>query len=115
VFNVNIPVTADTKMSYWILPGQDNGRYAAVDFHCSDGIPLRDSGAVDYNGFSMHPNAGHGGTIPVGDWTQIKCNVGQWRAGTTITQILVAYDRPPLTGDFNGYIDDILITNGALP
>lgn len=115
VFQVNIPITSDTKMSYWIYPQQNNGRYVGVDYYCSDGTDLRDSGAVDYNGFSMHPNAGHGGNIPLNAWTDIKCNVGQWLAGKTIVKIQVAYDQPPNTGQFRGYIDDILITNGALP
>lgn len=115
VFSVSIPVTAATKMSYWILPQQANGRYVAIDYHCTDGSTLRDSGATDYNGFSMHPNTGHGGSIALNAWTQIKCNVGQWLAGKTIDRILINYDRPASTGQYRGYIDDILITNGALP
>lgn len=114
-FSVNIPVTAATKMSYWILPQQANGRYVAVDYHCTDGSTLRDSGATDLNGFAMHPNAGHGGSIALNAWTQIKCNVGTWLAGKTIDMIYVAYDQPASTGQYRGYIDDILITNGTLP
>lgn len=115
VFDVNIPVTANTKMSYWIYPQQDMGRYVSIDFVNTDGTTLRDSGAKDYNGFSMHPNQGHGGNIPINTWTQIKCNVGQWLNGKTIDRIIVNYDRPALTGNYRGYIDDILITNGTLP
>lgn len=115
VFNVNIPVTAATKLRYWLLPQVANARHVGVDFVCSDGSTLRDSGATDYNGFSMHPNAGHGGSITLNAWTQIKCNVGTWLAGKTITQILINYDRPASTGQFRGYLDDILITNGTLP
>lgn len=115
VFSVSIPVTSSTKMSYWILPQQANGRYVAVDYHCTDGSTLRDSGATDQNGYSMHPNAGHGGSITLNAWTQIKCNVGTWLAGKTIDTIYVAYDQPGSTGQYRGYIDDILITNGTLP
>lgn len=115
VFNVSIPVTAATKLRYWLCPQTANGRYVGVDFICSDGSTLRDSGATDANGFSMHPNAGHGGSIPLNTWTQIKCNVGTWLAGKTIIQILINYDRPATTGQFRGYLDDILITNGTLP
>ena len=115
VFDVNIPITATTKLSYWIHPQQDNGRYVAVDFVCTDGTTLRDSGATDQNGFRLHANAGHGGAIPLNTWTQIRSNVGQWLTGKTVDRILVSYDRPPATGDYRGYIDDILITNGALP
>jgi hypothetical protein len=115
VFDVNIAVTFSTKMSYWIYPQQDNGRYVAIDYICTDGSTLRDSGATDNNGKSMHANAGHGGTIALNAWTQIKCNVGQWLGGKTIDRILVDYDRPANSGDFRGYLDDMLITNGTLP
>jgi hypothetical protein len=89
--------------------------YVAVDYHCTDGATLRDSGALDYNGISMHPNAGHGGNLPLNAWTNIKCNVGQWLAGKTVDKIWVAYDHPPATGQFRGYIDDIKITNNSIP
>ncbi|WP_146210035.1 hypothetical protein [Vitiosangium sp. GDMCC 1.1324] len=115
VFDVNIPITAATKLSYWIHPQQDNARYVAVDFVCTDGSTLRDSGASDLNGFSMHAHAGHGRAIPLNTWTQIRSNVGQWLNGKTIDRILVSYDRPASTGDYRGFIDDIVITNGALP
>ena len=115
VFSVNIPITSSTKMSYWIYPQQTNGMYVGVDYHCTDGTTLRDSGAVDYNGHSMHPNAGHGGNLPLNAWTDIECNVGQWLAGKTVDKIWVAYDHPPLTGQFRGYIDDIKITNNTIP
>lgn len=48
-------------------------------------------------------------------WTQIKSNVGQWLAGKTIARINVNYDRPASTGQYRGYIDDVVITNGVLP
>jgi hypothetical protein len=115
VFSVNIPITSATKMSYWIYPQQTNGMYVAVDYHCTDNTTLRDSGALDYNGFSMHPNAGHGGNLPLNAWANIKCNVGQWLAGKTVDKIWVAYDHPPATGQFRGYIDDIKITNNSIP
>jgi hypothetical protein len=115
VFSVNIPITSATKMSYWIYPQQANGMYVAVDYHCTDGTTLRDSGAVDYNGFSMHPNAGHGGNLSLNAWTDIQCNVGQWLAGKTVDKIWIAYDHPPATGQFRGYIDDIKITNNSIP
>jgi hypothetical protein len=115
VFSVNIAITSATKMSYWIYPQQTNGMYVGVDYHCTDGTTLRDSGAVDYNGFSMHPNAGHGGNLPLNVWTDIECNVGQWLAGKTVDKIWVAYDHPPSSGQFRGYIDDIKITNNSIP
>jgi len=115
VFSVNIPMTSATKLSYWIYPQQTNGMFVGVDFHCTDGTTLRDSGALDYNGYSMHPNAGHGGQLPINAWTDIECNVGLWLNGKTVDKIWVAYDQPPNTGQFRGYIDDIRITNNSIP
>ena len=113
-FSVNIPITSATKLSYWIYPQQDNGRYVGVDFHCTDGTTLRDSGAVDYTGCTMHPHGGHCG-ISLNAWSLIECNVGQWLAGKTVDKIWIAYDRPNSTGQFRGYIDDIKITNNSIP
>ena len=121
-FSTSIRVGSTTQMSYWIYPqaenGEDNARFVAVDFICTDGSDLRDSGAVDANGFSMHPGAGHGATsgydIPLNAWTQIKCSVGQWLAGKTIKTILVGYDESGATGPYLSYIDDLTITNVPL-
>jgi lysophospholipase L1-like esterase len=110
VFSVDIPVSSATTLDYWIYPQQDNGRYVAVDFHCTDGTTLRDSGAVDQFGFSVHPNAGHGGNIPLNAWSEIRSNVGAKLAGKTVDTIWVAYDHPGSTGQFRGYIDDLSIT-----
>jgi hypothetical protein len=79
-----------------------------VDFVCTDGTTLRDSGAVDQNGISMHPGNSRG---TVNLWNQVQCNVGQWLNGKTIDRILVGYDLGPSTGQFHGYIDDIQINN----
>src|SRR5260370_9413869 len=76
VFSVNMPISSTTVLDYWIYPQQDNGRYVAVDFHCTDGTTLRDSGAVDQNGFSVHPNAGHCGNIPINAWSEVRSNLG---------------------------------------
>lgn len=115
VFDVDVPITADTKLSYWIYPQHDNGRFVGVDFLCTDGTTLRDSGSVDQNGVTMHPGHGHGSTLPLNTWSQIKCDVGQKLAGKTTTKIWVAFDRWGSTGQFRGYIDDIVFTNGPLP
>lgn len=110
VFKVDIPVSSDTSLSYWIYPQNDNGRYVAVDFACSDGTTLRDSGAIDSTGNSMHPNAGRG---TVNRWTQITSNVGAWLNGKTIRYVMIGYDRPGATGGFRGYIDDIKISRAS--
>ncbi|MBB6673993.1 GH39 family glycosyl hydrolase [Cohnella nanjingensis] len=117
IFAVNIPITASTKLGYWLYPQTDNARYAAIDFVTTDGTTLRDSGLLDYDGHGVHPNGGHGGAIPLNAWTPIKINIGTapGLVGKTIDRILVNYDRPASTGQYRGYIDDLVITNGTLP
>ncbi len=112
VFDVDVPITADTKLMFWIYPQQELGRYVSVDLVMTDGTTLRDSGAIDHNGISMHPGAGRGS---IGTWSQIICNIGQWLNGKTIDRILIAYDYAPSIGNFRGYIDDIVITNSETP
>jgi alpha-mannosidase len=107
VFDVNLLITPTTRLSYWFYPQQANGRFVAIDFICTDGTTLRDSAAVDFNGVKMHPNAGRG---QINTWTPIRCDIGQWLNGKTIDRILIGYDQPGSTGQYRGYIDDILIT-----
>ena len=115
IFDVNIPVTATTQLSYWIYPeiGYDNSTYVAVDLIFTDGTSLRDSGAVDQNGVRVHPTfQGNSGRLTRGVWNQVRSTIGQSNAGKTIDRIVVGYDRPETTGSFKGYIDDIGITSG---
>jgi hypothetical protein len=103
-----VVIQSSSTISYWINPIEDNGRYIAVDFHCTDGTTLRDSGIRDGNGNGVHPNAGHGGSIPLSTWTQISAGLGSL-TGKKIDRIWVAYDRPGSTGQLRAYIDDLNI------
>ena len=108
------PVTLQNgaALNYAINPVQDNGRYVSVDFHCTDGTTLRDSGITDSSGRGLHPNAGHGGGIPLNSWTQINANLSAL-AGKTVDRIWVGYDRPNSSGQFRTYIDDLSLTSGG--
>lgn len=105
-FDVDIPVSADMCLSFWTYPLNENGRYASVDFLMTDGTRIRNLDLRDVNGLSMKPSQGRG---TINAWTQTICNIGQWLTGKTIDKILVTYDQPLNTGDFSGYIDDIII------
>lgn len=107
VFDVNIPVYTDTKLSFWNYPLDGNGRYVSIDLLMTDGTRLKDVNAKDINGLSMNPSQPRG---TVNSWTENTCNIGQWLNGKTIDKILAGYDHPQETGDFSGYIDDITIS-----
>jgi predicted alpha-1,2-mannosidase len=112
LFDVNIPVAAGTKLSYWIYPqsSASNSAWVAVDLLFTDGSSLRDSGALDQHGVRVHPQFhGEGGFLKPDSWNNVSSNIGQWAAGKTIAHILVGYDRPDATGGFRGYVDDIQI------
>ncbi|MDP4238847.1 MAG: glycoside hydrolase family 71/99-like protein [Bacteroidota bacterium] len=110
-FDVDIPVSSDLQLSYWSYPLNENGRYVGIDLLMTDGSRLRNLDLVDLNGVPMKPSQGRG---TVNAWTQTVCNVGQWLNGKTIDKILVTYDQAANTGDFSGYIDDIIIENGSV-
>jgi hypothetical protein len=114
VFDVDIPVVANTHLHFWSYPTSDLGRYVSVDMVMTDGTTLRDCGAVDTDGLSMHPATGRG---TVNTWTKTTSVIGTWLNGKTIDRILIAYDHAEGTGDFRAYFDDIAIDTGmaALP
>lgn len=110
VWDVNIPISSNTQLSFWTYPQNVLGRYVSVDLVMTDGTTLRASRAVDSNGISMNPNTGRG---TINTWTKATCNIGTWFNGKTIDRILVDYDHAPATGDFSSYLDDISISTAS--
>ncbi|MCJ7842140.1 GH92 family glycosyl hydrolase [Lederbergia sp. NSJ-179] len=116
IFDVDIPVTADTELSYYILPefSKDHldysSTYAAVDLAFSDGTYLHELDAVDHHGIKLNPqDQGKSNTLYPNQWNFKKSKIGDAAAGKTIKRILIAYDNPTGPGVFKGTIDDIKI------
>jgi len=109
-FDVNIPVSANTKLSFWTYPTNAMSRFVSVDLIFTDGSNLRDTPAKDRNGIAMHPGAGRG---TINTWQQSTCYIGNWVNGKTIDRIVIAYDHTQETGSFRTYIDDIVIEDSA--
>lgn len=118
VFATDLPVGAQSVLSYWIYPQQANGTFVAVDLQFTDnGLALRDSGAVDQYGVRAHPQfQGEGGRLQVNRWNLVRVSLAGL-AGRTVNRIDVGFDRPTGTGGFRGYVDDIQISDegGAYP
>ncbi|SFE11800.1 Por secretion system C-terminal sorting domain-containing protein [Chitinophaga sp. CF118] len=110
-FDVNIPVTTNTRLSFWTYPTNTLSRYVSVDLIFTDGTALRNTAATDLNGVSMHPGAGRG---TVNTWQQTSSYIGNWVSGKTIDRIVIAYDHTQETGNFKTYIDDIIINDTTL-
>ncbi|HEY6739866.1 MAG TPA: glycoside hydrolase domain-containing protein, partial [Actinopolymorphaceae bacterium] len=123
VFDVNIPVSPSTTLSYKIFPAlmdQDLGKglpspstYVSVDLAFDDGAYLRDLGAEDQARFPLTADGqGASKRLYANHWNAVQSRIGQVAEGRTITQILVDYDNPATgEGDFQGWIDDIAITD----
>jgi hypothetical protein len=103
---VTIPVDEKMTLSYSINPQSTLGRFAGVDLAMTDGTTLHAAGALDTAGVSMNPATGRG---TVNQWTKVKCVIGRWLAGTTISRILVLFDHSGETGQFNGFIDNVTV------
>lgn len=117
VFDVQIWVTSTTELSYVIFPEFTNkdldypSTYAAVDLLFDDGSYLSDLGATDQNFTSLSPQAqGKSNVLYPDQWNWKLSHIGKVAAGKIVEKILVAYDNPKGSGDFQGWIDCIRVT-----
>ncbi|MEY9835740.1 hypothetical protein [Streptacidiphilus sp. EB103A] len=94
--------------SSWLTSGSVNSSCTAVDMVFTDGSTLRDSGAVDQNGRSIHP-AQQCGHLTLDAWNHVTVNLGTSNANKQISRVLVGYDNPNSTGGYRGYVDDLSI------
>ncbi|GIF22845.1 putative alpha-1,2-mannosidase [Actinoplanes tereljensis] len=114
IFDVDLPVSASSTLSYWIYPQSGGHLDVAVDLVFTDGSRLKDSGAVDQNGVRLHPTfQGSGSVLGFDRWNYVSSAIGDYVAGRTIDRILIGYDQPASTGTFRGYLDDLAITAAA--
>ncbi|MBM9507650.1 GH92 family glycosyl hydrolase [Actinacidiphila acididurans] len=128
LYDVHIPVTADTQLSYDIFPeltGADlkyPSTYAAIDLHFTDGTYLSSLAhpAVDQNGIALTPkDQGSSKILYASQWNRVVSRLGQVAAGRTVDRILLGYDDPNGSADpgnttqFKGWVDDISL--GPVP
>jgi predicted alpha-1,2-mannosidase len=116
VFDVNVAVGRDTRLSYRIFPQLADGDLdydatnVAVDLAFTDGSYLSDLGAVDQHGFALSPRGqGAAKGLYVNQWNNVVARIGSVAAGRTVDRILVAYDSPKGPARFRGWIDDVTI------
>jgi predicted alpha-1,2-mannosidase len=122
VFDVDIPVTTTTELSYLLFPVFITGdlgyrsTYVAVDLAFSDGSYLSELGAEDQHLVRLDPRAqGESKTLYVDQWNYKRSPIGRVAAGKTIKRILIAYDNPKGGGPFRGFVDDIRIVASPAP
>lgn len=78
------------------------------DYTCSDNTTLRDSGAVDQEGYSAHPAA----VINKTGWYHRRIAIPESHVGKTITYFDLACENDTI-GNFYMHINNIYITDGA--
>jgi predicted alpha-1,2-mannosidase len=120
VFDVNVAVGRDTRLSYRIFPSMADGdrdydaTNVSVDLAFTDGSHLSDLGATDQHGFALSPQGqGASKALYVNQWNNVVSGIGSVAAGRTVDRILVAYDSPKGPAKFRGWLDDLAIKQVA--
>ncbi|MGX1853765.1 GH92 family glycosyl hydrolase [Streptomyces sp. NPDC055299] len=119
VFDVSVPVTGATSLSYEIFPEMARSdpdypaTHAALDLAFTDGTYLSELSAVDQHGAPLTPQGqGASKTLYANQWNHRVARIGAVAAGKTVARVLVAYDAPraPRTAAaFRGWVDDIAL------
>jgi len=120
LFDVDIPVTGATTLSYVVFPEFVEGDLAypstwvAIDLEFDDGSRLQDLGALDQQGFGLSARAqGASKSLYTGQWNHKQSRIGTVAAGKRIKRIVLAYQAPSNAGRFAGWVDDIRITDAV--
>ncbi|MFF4840076.1 GH92 family glycosyl hydrolase [Streptomyces collinus] len=120
VFDVNVKVAGDTRLSYRVFPSMADGdrdydaTNVSVDLAFTDGTYLSDLGAIDQHGFPLSPRGqGASKALYVNQWNDVASRIGSVAAGKTVDRILVAYDSPDGPAKFRGWIDDVALRQVA--
>ncbi|MEW2619482.1 GH92 family glycosyl hydrolase [Streptomyces sp. NPDC048106] len=114
VFDVDVRVGRDTRLSYRIFPSMADGdrdydaTNVSLDLAFTDGTYLSALGALDQHGFPLSPRGqGDSKSLYVNQWNDVVSRIGSVAAGKTVDRILVAYDSPGGPAKFRGWIDDV--------
>ncbi|MFH7339169.1 GH92 family glycosyl hydrolase [Streptomyces hygroscopicus] len=120
VFDVNVRVGGDTRLSYRIFPSMADGdrdydaTNVSLDLAFTDGTYLSDLGALDQHGFPLSPRGqGDSKSLYVNQWNNVVSRIGSVAAGKTVDRILVGYDSPGGPAKFRGWIDDVSLKQAA--
>lgn len=119
VFDVDVPVTRATSLSYKVFPemaATDLGypaTHVALDLAFTDGTYLSELRATDQNGAPLTPRGqADAKTLYVNQWNHRQSRIGDVAAGKTVDRILIAYDAPAApktTPVFRGWVDDVTL------
>lgn len=116
LFDVSIPVTSATELSYRVSPQfiDDDLHYpstfVAVDLLFTDGTRLSELGARDQHGFMLSPRGqGDSKSLYTQQWNHKQSRIGDVAAGKVIDRILLGFQAPFGGATFRGWLDDLRI------
>jgi predicted alpha-1,2-mannosidase len=114
LFKIDLPVRADTQLSYVILPHRitidprNPSNYIAVDLVFDDGSRLSARGARDqHRAPASAQGQGQGRVLYPDQWNYVAVDLGKVAAGRRVRQIVLNHEGPSATAD--GWVDDIRI------
>ncbi|MFJ3659099.1 GH92 family glycosyl hydrolase [Streptomyces sp. NPDC090119] len=120
VFDVDVKVARDTRLSYRLFPSMADGdrdydaTNVSVDLAFTDGTYLSQLGAKDQHGFPLTPQGqGDAKGLYVNQWNDVASRIGDVAAGKTVDRVLVAYDSPKGPAKFRGWVDDVALRRVA--
>ena len=102
-----IKIKPGMALTYEFYADNKLGRFVAVDLVLEGGGNLRDSGAVDQNGVSVHPKQPR--TEKTGAWIPITIDLGKYVPGSVIKEVRVVYDNGGDIGQYSAYVRNISI------
>ncbi|MFT8870655.1 MAG: glycoside hydrolase domain-containing protein [Sporolactobacillus sp.] len=111
--NVQLSVTPQTQLSYYIAPLSSASTSVSVDLAFSDGTYLHSfKQLTDEDGIAPTAAAqGVSGTLLVNQWNHKIFRIGEVAAGKTITSILLTYQATAASGNFKGALDNLSISD----
>jgi hypothetical protein len=95
LFDVEIPVSENTVLSYRIYPEDSIGQFIGIDLIMTDGSTFREQNTS--------------GCIKINEWNKLEIQLGNEFKGKTVCKIAVGYAQPFLAGKFTNYLDDLII------
>lgn len=121
LFDVDVPVAADTRLSYRVFPRSREGdlhngaTYVALDLVFDDGSRLSQRQPRDeYNMLLTARGQGEARLLYPDQWNSVATRLGDIAPGRRIRQIVLVHDdsgREP----FEGYVDDVRLASEPLP
>ena len=103
VFNSKISVSASSILSYWLRPQDEPGKTGHFDLLFTDGTRLTELSPIAEDDLSLKSARG-----TIGQWTEIKCQIGKYAAGKIIQSVLIGAEMAT-ANQYSFLVDDLLI------